>query len=52
MKPPEDCENIEDVSRCIDALDREIIAGLGQRARYVDAAAQFKTGEAGVRGRC
>lgn len=49
MKGPEDCENIEDVRVAIDALDREIIARLGRRARYVEAAARFKTSEQNVR---
>ncbi|MBA3635873.1 MAG: isochorismate lyase [Actinomycetota bacterium] len=49
MKYPEDCESIEDVRQGIDALDREIIARLGRRARYVEAAARFKTGESDVR---
>ena len=49
MKGPEDCENIEDVRVAIDALDREIIARLGRRARYVEAAARFKTGETDAR---
>lgn len=48
MKPPEDCANIEDVRRDIDALDREIIALIGRRARYVEAAADFKTSQSNV----
>lgn len=49
MKSPEDCADIEDVRRGIDALDREIVALIGRRARYVEAAALFKTGETSVR---
>lgn len=49
MKPPEECASIEDVRHGIDALDREVIALLGRRARYVEVAAQFKTGESSVR---
>ena len=49
MKPPEECASIEDVRQGIDALDREVIARLGRRARYVEAAARFKTGESSVR---
>ena len=49
MKPPEDCKNIEDIRRNIDALDREIIDLIGRRARYVERAAHFKTGEQSVR---
>lgn len=49
MKPPEDCQNIEDVREAIDSLDREIIGLIGKRGRYVEAAARFKTGEESVR---
>lgn len=49
MKPPEDCAGIEDVRRAIDALDRRIVALIGERSRYVEAAARFKTGEDSVR---
>lgn len=49
MKRPEDCESVEDVRRGIDALDREIVALIGRRARYVEAAACFKRDESGVR---
>lgn len=49
MKGPEDCESIEDVRRAIDALDRDMVALIGRRARYVEAAARFKTSESGVR---
>ncbi len=49
MKPPEDCENIEDVRGAIDDLDGEILRLLGRRARYVAAAARFKTDGESVR---
>jgi isochorismate pyruvate lyase len=49
VKPPEECASIEDVRLGIDALDREVIALIGRRARYIGAAARFKTGEEGVR---
>ena len=49
MKQPEDCANIESVRRAIDELDREVLSLLGQRARYVAAAARFKTSGNGVR---
>jgi isochorismate pyruvate lyase len=39
----------EDVHLGIDALDREIIALIRRRARYVQAAARFKTGASSVR---
>jgi isochorismate pyruvate lyase len=49
VKPPEECASIEDVREGIDALDREIIVLTGRRARFVETAACFKTGESGVR---
>ena len=49
MKAPEDCKSIEDVRKAIDDLDRETLALLGSRARYVAAAARFKTDENSVR---
>lgn len=49
MRPPEDCASIEDVREAIDGLDRGILGLLGQRARYVAAAARFKTDRQGVR---
>jgi isochorismate pyruvate lyase len=49
VKPPEECASIEDVRLGIDTLDREVIALIGRRARYVEAAARFKTGESSVR---
>jgi isochorismate pyruvate lyase len=49
VKPPEACEGVDDVRQAIDGLDREILNLLGRRARYVAAAARFKTDRAGVR---
>ena len=49
MKPPEACESIEDVRGAIDELDREILRLLGSRARYVAAAAPFKSDGRSVR---
>lgn len=49
VKPPEDCAGIEDVRQDIDVLDRKIVALLGRRAGYVEAAARFKTSESRVR---
>src|SRR5689334_22765950 len=43
--PPEECASLADVRTEIDRLDREIIALLGRRAHYVQAAAKFKTSE-------
>ena len=49
MKAPEECASIGEVRRAIDALDREVVALIGRRARYVDAAARFKTDDVSVR---
>ena len=49
MRPPEACESLEDVRGAIDGLDREILGLLGSRARYVTAAARFKTDRNSVR---
>jgi isochorismate pyruvate lyase len=49
VKRPEDCKNIEEIRRAIDALDREVISLIRRRARYVEAAASFKTSERDVR---
>jgi isochorismate pyruvate lyase len=49
MKTPEQCENIADIRTEIDRRDRQIVALLGERLKYVRAASQFKTSEASVR---
>lgn len=49
MKSPNDCETIAEIRAEIDALDRQVIALLGQRFAYVKAAAKFKTSETSVR---
>lgn len=49
MREPEACASIEDVRAAIDDLDREVLRLLGRRARYVAAAARFKTDEGDVR---
>lgn len=49
MKAPEDCTSLDEIREAIDALDRSVIAMLGQRRRYVLAAAPFKRSEEGVR---
>lgn len=43
VKPPEDCADIQEIRTEIDRLDRQLLTTLGQRARYVAAAARFKT---------
>jgi len=39
---PEDCESLAQVREQIDRLDRDIVALLAERGRYVLAAAPFK----------
>lgn len=49
MKGPEECSDIQDIRKQIDAIDREVIKLLGQRFAYVKAAAQFKKSADGVK---
>lgn len=49
MKPPQECVSIEEIRGEIDAIDRQIIALLGQRFAYVKAASQYKTSESSVK---
>ncbi|MGL4621125.1 isochorismate lyase [Chroococcidiopsis sp.] len=49
MKEAEECVDIEEIRREIDAIDREVIELLGQRFAYVKAAAQFKKNADGVK---
>lgn len=49
MKQPEECSNIQDIRAEIDRIDRQIIAAIGQRFKYVKAAAKFKTSENNVK---
>lgn len=42
MIAPKDCQNMAEIRAEIDGLDRQIIARLGQRFKYVQAAAAFK----------
>ena len=46
---PKDCNNIQNIRTEIDNLDRQIIALIGQRFKYVQAAAKFKTSETRVK---
>ena len=43
MKRPEECGSLVDVRAEIDRIDREIVRAIGERKRYVLAAAAFKT---------
>ena len=49
MKWPNECRGMQDIRTEIDRIDREVIALIGQRFQYVQAAAPFKTSEATVR---
>lgn len=49
MTEPEDCRDMAGVRAGVDALDRELIALLGRRFRFMDAAARIKTARADVR---
>lgn len=42
MKSPEQCADLQDVRTGIDTIDRQIVTLLGERLRYVHAAAAFK----------
>ncbi|MEW6992009.1 isochorismate lyase [Colwelliaceae bacterium 6441] len=46
---PSDCQDMSDIRHEIDQMDRTIIAILGKRFKYVQAAAKFKTSETSVR---
>ena len=46
---PDECQNMPDIRREIDFIDRQIIEALGKRYKYVKAAAKFKTSETEVR---
>jgi isochorismate pyruvate lyase len=48
MKSPTECQNMEDIRTEIDAIDKEIIVLIGQRAEYVKAAAKFKVNRSDV----
>jgi isochorismate pyruvate lyase len=46
---PADCTNMAEVRRGVDALDAEIVALLGRRFRFMDAAARIKPHRGEVR---
>jgi isochorismate pyruvate lyase len=46
---PSDCRTMADVRHGIDALDRAIVALLGERFRYIEAAARIKQDPRAVR---
>lgn len=49
MIAPEDCTTMAEVRAGIDALDKEIVALLAVRFRFMDAAARIKPARADVR---
>ena len=49
MKAPDECANMEDIRAEIDRIDRDVIALIGRRFQYVQAAAKFKTSTEGVK---
>ena len=49
MTAPEDCRTMAEVRAGVDALDREIVALLARRFRYMDAAARLKPERGQVR---
>lgn len=48
MKTPEQCTGLNDIREAIDDIDRSIVSLLGDRLRYVYAAANFKPTEESV----
>ena len=46
---PAACKAMAEVRAGVDALDAEIVALIGERFRYMDAAARIKPGRAAVR---
>ncbi len=48
MKPPEDCQSLDDIRVAIDTIDADIVAALGRRMGYVKAAARFKPTEESI----
>lgn len=42
VRPPAQCQNMAEVRAGVDALDRELVALLAERFRYMEAAARIK----------
>lgn len=49
MKAPDECVNMKDIRSEIDRIDRKVIALIGKRLQYVQAAARFKTSTEGAK---
>lgn len=47
--PPGDCTNMAEVRHGVDRLDERIVALIGERFRYMDAAARIKPERGAVR---
>lgn len=47
--PPNACTTMSEIRTAIDALDREIVALLAKRMRYIEAAARVKSAREAVR---
>ncbi|MES1951708.1 isochorismate-pyruvate lyase [Salinisphaera sp. S4-8] len=48
-RQPEECSDMSEIRAEIDALDKQVVALLGRRYEYVQAAARFKKDEEAVR---
>jgi isochorismate pyruvate lyase len=48
MKKPSECNTMEEIRDCIDALDKEIIRMISERFGYAKAIVRFKTDEKGI----
>ena len=46
---PEDCQTMAEVRDGVDTLDRQLVALIAERARYMEAAARIKPGRDTVR---
>ncbi|MDE0299993.1 MAG: isochorismate lyase [Candidatus Poribacteria bacterium] len=49
MKAPNECANMEDIRAEIDRIDQDVIALMGVRFQYVQAAAKFKKSRESVK---
>jgi isochorismate pyruvate lyase len=49
ITPPEDCRTMAQVREGVDALDRQLVALVAERARYMEAAARIKPSREVVR---
>jgi isochorismate pyruvate lyase len=45
MKDPKQCNNIEEIRRCLDEIDFQIIELLGKRLSYIKEIVKFKLDE-------